>query len=62
MGLDVFARILATQYHVVRYDHRASGESSHPKDANMYKLERLADEMYERHPPHRRQETRPRFR
>lgn len=46
-GLDMFARILATQYHVVRYDHRASGESSHPKGAHMYKLERLANEMYD---------------
>lgn len=46
-GLDVFARILATKYHVVRYDHRASGKSGHPEEPYMYKLERVADEMYD---------------
>ena len=44
-GMDAFARVLATKYHVVRYDQRGSGESSHPKEENMYTFQALANEM-----------------
>ncbi|MFI5778098.1 alpha/beta fold hydrolase [Nocardia sp. NPDC051570] len=44
---DIFeasARKLASTYHVVRYDHRGSGESGHPTDTQSYTLENLAGE------------------
>jgi len=44
-GMEPFAQVLATKFHVVRYDQRGSGQSSHPEDSNLYTMERLADEM-----------------
>lgn len=44
-GMDAFARVLASKYHVIRYDQRGSGESSHPDNERLYTMEALADEM-----------------
>ncbi|MFD6157330.1 alpha/beta fold hydrolase [Nocardia sp. NPDC060256] len=42
--LELSARRLASDYHVVRYDHRGSGQSGHPTDTAAYTLENLAGE------------------
>ncbi|RZS37008.1 short-subunit dehydrogenase [Herbihabitans rhizosphaerae] len=44
---DDVAELLAERYHVVTYDVRGMGESSAPDGRSGYKLERLAEDLFE---------------